>query len=73
MCITFLFIDEPLGGASPTVSDSDSGAETKAEKIPKKRKLSKSSSKKSKKKVKKSKVVQDSEDEDEKVGWLIGA
>lgn len=55
------------------MSDSDSGAETKAKETPKKRKLSKSSSKKSsKKKVKKSKIVEDSDDDEgEKVGWLI--
>lgn len=57
-----------MGGASPTVSDSDSGAETQVKKAVKKRKLSKPSSKKSKKKTKKSKIVDDSdEDEDEKV------
>ncbi|TYZ65132.1 hypothetical protein PybrP1_009430 [[Pythium] brassicae (nom. inval.)] len=52
--------DEPLGGASPAVSDSDSGAETK--KAARKRKLSKSARKKSKKKSKKSKVVDDSDE-----------
>ncbi|GLD93029.1 hypothetical protein PINS_up001621 [Pythium insidiosum] len=57
--------DERVGGASPMVSDSDSGNERV--KPTKKRKLSKSSSKKSKKKSKKSKSIDDSDDEgDEK-------
>ncbi|KAJ0409151.1 hypothetical protein ATCC90586_004684 [Pythium insidiosum] len=57
--------DERVGGASPMVSDSDSGNERV--KSTKKRKLSKSTSKKSKKKSKKSKSIDDSDDEgDEK-------
>ncbi|TMW63289.1 hypothetical protein Poli38472_002230 [Pythium oligandrum] len=58
--------DERRGGASPMVSDSDSGAEEELKNKSKKRKLTKPSSKKSKKKSKKSKVIEDSDDENEK-------
>lgn len=59
--------DEPLGGASPAVSDSESESPRKEKAAARKRKLSKKS-RKSKKKSKKSKVVADSdESDDEKV------
>lgn len=63
--------EEQLAGASPTVSDSDSGAETQAKKAPtKKRKVSNGSSKKTKK-VKVSKKKLEDADDEEKVGMLI--
>lgn len=64
-----LLADDLFGGASPTVSDSDSGDDktnVKEEASSKKRKLSGSSAKKKskEKKSKKSKIVESSDDED---------
>lgn len=63
--------EEQLAGASPTVSDSDSGAETQVKKAPtKKRKVSDGSAKKTKK-VKVSKKKSEDADDEEKVGRTL--